>query len=130
MLEIWADRICQHYWGVSLDCPVLYNGRLKRVLGRFRVTKTRFKDGETQVLITMKNVLLSKVLIKGNPSNPFIVEKILKHELCHWYLFTYNNETGFSDGDDRFESELVRIEAISQQDIKSGGLRINKASKV
>lgn len=122
MLSIWANRISQHYWNVSLDCSIRFNGRLKRTLGWFRIVTT--KRGN---IVESKKIYIeiSKKLVIGNIENIEIIEKILKHELCHWYLYTYNNQEGFEDGDEIFENELVRIGSISQKDLKKSLLKIN-----
>ena len=124
MLQTWAERISMHYWGVPLDLQIKFNGRLKRCFGWF-IVETH-NPGNKKV----KRVEISKVLVKGNMENAKIVELILKHELCHWYLYTYNGQKEFSDGDKRFEDEIVRIQSISQSEITSRRIKVNRADKV
>ncbi|QIC46266.1 protein sprT [Lysinibacillus sphaericus] len=55
------------------------------------------------------------------------IEKILLHELCHWYLFTIGEN--WRDKDVRFAKELIRVGAIETANIHNSEakLAIDKA---
>lgn len=115
MLKTWANRIAQFYWGVQLDCSISY-APLGKVYGQFIYHRDGFEENWY--------LELSERLVKHNYYNPLMVEKILKHELCHWYLFVHNNRRGFCDGETRFEEEIRRIGAVSQFDVSSGIVKV------
>lgn len=122
MLKVWAKRIALHYWNKDFNIKVMFK-ELKLedesvTYGFFSFNPLIQDDPRTMGLA------LSNRLIKHNYYNPKMVEQILKHELCHWHVFTSQGYFFCKDGDAAFENELRRINAISQFDISTGLVRV------
>lgn len=122
MLKIWSKRIVNHYWGKDFNVNAVFE-ELKLedesvTYGFFRFNPMIQDDPRTMQLA------VSNRLVKHNYYNPKMVEQILKHELTHWHIFTTQGYFFCRDGDPVFESELRRINAISQFDIISGLVKV------
>jgi SprT-like protein len=103
-----AKRIAKDYWGLDLNVSISYNSARRR-LGVFKI-RSRFDASKNKIEIS--NSLES---VYGYPK----LLSVLKHELCHWALYTLNKP--FRDGDSYFEEELIRIGADSTRTIKAKG---------
>lgn len=73
-LEQQANLFLQTHFNLLLSIPIIINGRLKRVLGVFRLNPDR----------SAKQIELSKTLIESN--NEEIILDVLYHELIHYGL--------------------------------------------
>lgn len=104
MLENKCRTFAEEIWGLKLNIPVEVNGRLETALGRFIHTS---KD----VPIKLE---FSKRLQKHDE---FTIDKIIKHELCHWALCLQGKP--YEDYHPIFEAEIKRINSISTRIIKS-----------
>lgn len=90
-----ADYLIETHWGIS-DRP-------KFILNPIETLERHYKgvfDSTTNTII-FRSEFLS--LEKDNGE----IEKILLHELCHWYLFMIGED--WRDEDVRFAKELVRV---------------------
>lgn len=114
--EIQLTSICRELmkeiWGDTLDIKIVLNGRLTRSLGRF-VYMNNYAQR-----IPLK-IEISKRLINGT-YNPKTIESVLKHELCHYYLYKKGYK-GFKDGNIQFEKEIKRIGSHSTGVIQRAG---------
>ena len=66
------------------DLPVIYNGRLKRTLGKAFCRRVGKKDLEPTKIEIQRN---------HNWTNRFL-RKVLTHEMCHIWAFQEHNEKG------------------------------------
>jgi hypothetical protein len=117
MLNRWANRITQFYWNVPFNIPISYED--KTGMGDFA-----YGQFSINLLNGEQKLCISKRMVKHNYYNPLMVEKILKHEIAHWYIFNYNDMQGFRDGETRFEEEVRRIDSVSQFDVSAGLVKV------
>lgn len=112
----WANRISRFYWGVKFNIPIGYKelNVEKKVYGYFKYTA----DGRIQELF------ISNRMVKHNYYNPYMVEKILKHEMCHWRIFNTLGSIACRDGDLPFESEIRNVNSVSQRDVSLGIVKV------
>ena len=89
-----ANKFLEENYDISLDIPIEFNTRLKRVFGRFVSSKSK---GSVKIEMSVDFII-------NHPKNHII--DVFKHELVHYALF----EKGlpFHDGDPIFESELKK----------------------
>lgn len=116
-LTEWANRISQFHWGVPFNIPIKCSNREE--MGSFA-----YGCFLVNLMTNDQRILLSERLVKHNYYNPLMVEKILLHELCHWYCYNHFGKRHFVDGCTRFEEEIRRIGAVSQFDISSGLIKV------
>lgn len=114
--EVQLTNICKELmkeiWGDTLDIKVVLNGRLTRALGRFLYIDNYAKR------IPLK-IEISKRLVNGHYT-PETIESVLKHELCHYYLYK-KGYAGYKDGNVQFEKEIKRIGSHSTHVINCAG---------
>lgn len=106
-LRLYAAKFLQEAYGIELDIPVVINGRLKSVNGRY----IRYNNG------TPKSIEISKNYIEYQDWE--LVISTLKHECIHHALFVKG--LPFRDGEELFEAELVRHGSHSTKTIKYRG---------
>lgn len=115
LIKVMDDFTTRNY-GVRMNIPVEWSGRLTARWGYFRVqkmTREGYYEGkkyQTGQLIdgTMK-IVLSKQLMKAK--NKSVVIQIAKHEALHYALCVLGKP--FSDGHPVFEGELKKHGLIS-----------------
>lgn len=102
-LEDYVRRFLKENYGVRLHIPVRLNGRLTRVLGRFR-----HKDGVAHALE------FNKKFFENGKEDDII--GVIKHESIHYAL--YETARPYKDGTPYFENELVKHNAPSTKIIR------------
>lgn len=129
--EVELNTVCKELmneiWGDSLDIPVVISNRLTSTFGQFTHKKEDIFGKRIPVKIS-----ISGRLLKGDYKLS-TVESILKHELCHYYLYK-KQVMGYKDGDRTFENELRRIGSHSTKVISNCGevhiIRCSKCNKI
>lgn len=91
-----ASEFLKNY-EMTLDVPIEFNSRLKRVLGRVIIRK---KNG----IYIPEKIEMSIDFMKAHPKENII--DVMKHELVHYALAT--KQLPFKDGETLFESELKK----------------------
>lgn len=101
-----AERLSLVHWGEACHIPIVWNGRLKRTMGRFLFKQTKQKRTPLKIeLSTTAATLLSVEQMR----------KVLLHELCHYHLFIQNRP--FTDRHPVFEAEIKRVQTISTNEV-------------
>lgn len=93
-IEQFARKFLMEAYGMKLNIPITINGRLKRVLGRYRF----FTSGEP-----IRIEISKEYLIRGNIED---IKGTIKHECIHYAL--HQQGKPHRDGTATFESELVK----------------------
>jgi SprT-like protein len=93
LIEV-ANEFLKNY-NMTLDVPIKFNTRLKRVLGRVIIKKSNgiYRASEIQMSVDF---------LQNHPKENII--DVLKHELVHYVLCT--QQKPFQDGHPVFEGEL------------------------
>lgn len=117
MLTEWANRISLHYWNVPFNVPIEYKSQEE-------MENLAYGQFVLNLITNEQRLALSERLVKHNYYNPLMVEKILKHELCHWYCYNFFGKDSFRDGCTRFENEIKHVGAISQFDVSAGLVKV------
>jgi predicted SprT family Zn-dependent metalloprotease len=100
------SAIVKKYWDMDCTIPIHINARLKKTLGLYVYE-------EKESMIIPKQIQLSKEFVEN--ADETVVEKVLKHEICHYILSI--KKIPFLDGQKEFEEELIRINAPSEKSI-------------
>lgn len=101
-----ANSMSLKYWGEPCTIPVVWNGRLKRTMGRFLFKQT--KQQRTPLKIELSTSAAQLLTISQ-------LRKVLLHELCHYHLFIQNRP--FTDRHPVFEAEIKRTKTISTNEV-------------
>lgn len=101
-----ANSLSLLYWGVTCGIPVVWNGRLKRTMGRFLFQQTKQKRKPLKIELSVSAATLLSV---------DQMRKVLLHELCHYHLF--NQQQPFMDRHPVFEAEIKRVGTISTNEV-------------
>lgn len=117
MLAEWANRISMNYWNVPFNIPIGYGTPEE-------MESLAYGSFFLNLVTNDQRVVLSTRLVKHNYYNPLMVEKILKHELCHWYCYNFYGKHSFQDGATQFEHEIKAVGAISQFDVSAGLVKV------
>lgn len=119
-LENYANEFLNKNYNMSLNVPLVVNGRLKKTYGRFRYTINRVTGATKEV-----SVELNKTFIIHNSKEA--VFNVLRHELIHFALFKLNKP--FDDGQSYFENELKKHNTYSQYDINMMEVKLKSQYK-
>lgn len=103
-----AKKFLQDAYGLSLECPVLVNGRLKRSNGRFVYQPSTKRPMKIEI---------AKDYIQYHDWG--LVIETLKHECIHYALFMLGKP--FKDGHPLFESEIEKHGSHSTGVVKFKG---------
>ncbi len=106
-LKRLADKLSRHFWDRPCRIPVIWNGRLKRSMGRFLFQA----EGEQRKPLRIELSKHAAAFI-----NREIFVAVLLHELCHYHLFIAGKP--FADHHPLFEKELRRVGAISTNQVQ------------
>jgi len=93
-----VNRLALTYWNRRFDSPVEVVDNLN-AYGRFG---GEFSPLGLRIPIGME---LSRTLIDNYPDH--IIDGVILHELCHWFLFITGTPCG--DNDREFINEMVRV---------------------
>lgn len=107
-LTEYADNFLYNNYGIHLEIPLRWNGRLKRALGYFKLGK---RSGAIEIC-------LSEELLRHYGKDTTI--DVLKHELIHYALYTLGKP--YKDGHPVFENELRKHGVSSTRTIQPKGL--------
>jgi SprT-like protein len=102
-----ANKLSQHFWKKECTIPVVWNGRLKKAMGRFLFSY----QGKKRIPVRIE---MSKHAAQFINREIFIA--VLLHELCHYHLFIQGHP--FDDHHPLFEKELGRVGAISTNTVQ------------
>lgn len=102
-IEQFAREFLMEAYGMKLNIPININGRLKRVLGRYRY----LLSGEPIAIEISK-----EYLIRGNLED---IKGTIKHECIHYALHQMGKP--HKDGTALFESELRKHDSHSTKTI-------------
>ena len=122
-LQLICEELMEKLWNDKLEIPVEISSRMTRCLGSFTATESTINGKKIR---NPEKITISKKLLETHSLEN--IEGVIKHELCHYYLFkTYQK---YSDGDKRFQDELKRIGAHSTRTLSfSGDIHLCKCSK-
>lgn len=97
-----GDKIIDQFFSSQeTNAPTFFiNNRLTRTYGRYFPSENKI---EMSGQFTKIALYLAK--------DEFLFEKVLKHELAHWYL--YKSGRKYSDGEPEFEKMLSYIDSLS-----------------
>lgn len=109
-LTVIAKEFLESAYGLELNIPISYNGRLTSALGRF------LEDDEFPH--EPLAIELSKNLGQYHPEHEII--EVLKHELVHYALHILKKP--YADGEEYFEKELERFGISSSELIAYKGM--------
>lgn len=112
-LKVMAVNLAKQIWGVDYNLPIIVSKRMTSTLGYFQHNNVKRNVARIPIKIQ-----ISWYLVNGNYTYE-TVESVMKHELCHWYLFITNQN--FSDSDFTFKRECLRIGSHLTHTIKSSG---------
>lgn len=107
-LTEYADNFLYNNYGIHLEIPLRWNGRLKRSLGYFKSDK---RSGAIEIC-------LSEELLRYYDKDTTV--DVLKHELIHYALYTLGKP--HKDGHQVFENELRKHRVSSTGTIQPKGL--------
>lgn len=107
-MEKTANEFLEKAYGFKLDIPIVINGRLKSVFGRFVYNAQRKEP---------LRIEMSKNYVTHQKATT--VEETLIHELIHYALFVQN--LPFNDGHPYFEAELKKWGSHSSGTVKYKG---------
>ncbi|WP_425060444.1 hypothetical protein SCACP_11560 [Sporomusa carbonis] len=93
-----ARTYAREYWDMDLDALIVINPQFSQILGRVFLSENGYR------------IEFCTGFVMGEYSD-IAVEKIIKHELCHWALM--KKGLPYYDGNPFFEAELERIGAGS-----------------
>ncbi|MDF2875273.1 MAG: hypothetical protein K0R22_1956 [Sporomusa sp.] len=101
ILDEIREKACQYaheYWGMDFDAVIVINPEFSRILGQVSLSEHGYR------------IEFCPGFISGTYSD-MAIEKIVKHEVCHWALMKQG--LPYYDGNPVFEAELERIGAGS-----------------
>ena len=103
-LEAYAEKFLEKNYDTELTIPIKISGRLTSAGGYF---KYQMVDGNrVPIDIHISERYVASALHDGQEGLEAILDT-LKHELIHYVLCKTGKD--FNDGDDKFESELARL---------------------
>lgn len=115
-IEDFSIKFMKDNFDIDFNIPIIIDGRMERKLGTFFYKYDPFNEIRRPVKIKLNKSFVLNALIMDSF---YIVEDVLKHELCHYGLFVKG--LPHQDGEETFEKMLLKTNAPS-----SGGTPENK----
>lgn len=116
-LEQYAEKFLKDNYNLTLEVPLVLNGRMQKTCGWFR-SKVYKRTGKQEAV----SIELNKYFVENNDVN--VVIDVLAHELVHYALFMKGKPN--SDGHPYFEKELKRLKIVSQSTIDKYTIKAKK----
>ena len=104
-LEYWANKYALKYWGRTIEHPIKWNKNIRKTLGRVLYKKEYEMKNKTYKIVEIQMSPSTYKDIELSENDKF--HKILKHELCHYFLLL----DGINHGEtsEIFLNELRRV---------------------
>lgn len=107
-IEDFSIKFMKDNFDIDFNIPIIIDGRMERKLGTFFYRYDPFNEIRKPVKIKLNKSFVLNALIMDSF---YIVEDVLKHELCHYSLFVKG--LPHQDGDEIFEKMLLKTNAPS-----------------
>lgn len=107
-IEDFSIKFMKDNFDIDFNIPIIIDGRMERKLGTFFYRYDPFNEIRKPVKIKLNKSFVLNALIMDSF---YIVEDVLKHELCHYGLFVKG--LPHKDGDEIFEKMLLKTKAPS-----------------